>query len=459
MRTRFLISFAVVIAVCLAAVSLFAQQAASQEVRSFLGRGGWLGAEELVQSLEAYYQQNGSWIGAESLLAARGHGQGMGAGRGANPGSNAMANLRLADQNGVILVSNSSAEIGLKASPAELDAATLLQIDGTTRGFLLAESGNTFQVAQFEQILLSRIRSASLQAALIAAAIALLLALLLTGILVRPLRKLTQAASELAGGNFAHRVHVKQPKELAALGEAFNQMAWSIEQAGENRKAMTADIAHELRTPLAVQRAHLEAIQDEVYPLTHQNLEPVLAQNLLLTRLVDDMRLLALADAGALQLNFETVDFVAVVNDMLTRFQAQADNRQITFEAKFNAEQPYIRADNERIQQVMHNLLQNGLRYTPPGGTLWLNLFNQNDSIVLELRDNGDGIAEEALPYIFDRFYRADKARDREQGGSGLGLAIARQLVLAHGGNLQAENHAQGGALFRLVLPNSTQAE
>ena len=370
-----------------------------------------------------------------------------------------MANLRLADQNGVILVSNSSAEIGLNASPAELDAATLLQVDGTTRGFLLAQAGNTFQAAQFEQVLLSRIRSASLQAALIAAAIALLLALLLTGILVRPLRKLTQAASELARGNFAHRVHVKQPRELAALAAAFNQMAGSIEQAGENRKAMTADIAHELRTPLAVQRAHLEAMQDEVYPLTHQNLEPVLSQNLLLTRLVDDLRLLALADAGALQLNFETVDFVAVVTDMLTRFQAQADNRKITFEAKIEVDRPYIRADNERIQQVLHNLLQNGLRYTPPGGTLWFNLFNQNDSIVLELRDNGDGITAEALPYIFDRFYRADKARDREQGGSGLGLAIARQLVLAHGGNLQAENHAQGGALFRLVLPNSSQAE
>lgn len=424
-----------------------------------MGRGGWMGAEDLVQSLEAYYQQNGSWIGADSLLAARGHGHNLGAGHGANPGSNAMASLRLADQDGIILVSNSPGEIGMKASQAELDAATLLEVNGTTRGFLLAQAGNTFQTVLFEQMLLTRIRSASMQAALLAGVIALLLALLLTGILIKPLRTLTQAASELADGNFSHRVHVKQPKELAALGDAFNQMAGSIEQAGQNRKAMTADIAHELRTPLAVQRAHLEALQDEVYPLTHQNLEPVLAQNLLLTRLVDDLRLLALADSGALQLTFESVDFVAVVSDMLTRFQAQADNLQITFETKINAEKCFIKADTERIQQVLHNLLQNGMRYTPPGGSLWLSLFNQDDNIVLELRDNGEGIAPEALPYVFDRFYRSDKARDREQGGSGLGLAIARQLVLAHGGSLQAENHPQGGALFRLILPLSEPGE
>lgn len=454
MRTRFLAAFAIIILVCLLAVSFFAQQATTQEVQSFLGRGGWMGAEELVSSLENYYQQNGSWVGAESLLSARGHGMGMGAGKGTNPStSNAMANLRLADQNGTILSSSNSSEIGQPATREELDAAVVLTVAGKTRGYLLAQAGNTFQAAQFEQVLLTRIRTASWQAALIAAGFALLLALILAGILVRPLKKLTSAASELAGGNFAHRVEIRQPKELVTLAQAFNQMAGSIEQAGQNRKAMTADIAHELRNPLAVQRAQLEALQDEVYPLSHENLEPVLAQNLLLTRLVDDLRLLAMADANALSLNLETIDLQTTVSDMLKRFQAQVDAKKVNFETTFTAKNTMIQADAERIQQVLHNLLQNGLRYTPVGGTIWINLFNNNENLILEIRDSGSGISSESLPYIFDRFYRADKARDREQGGSGLGLAIARHLAQAQGGTLTAENHPRGGALFRLTLP------
>lgn len=454
MRSRFIIAFAIIIAVSLTAVSFFAQQAATNEVRAFLGRGGWLGAEELVSDLENFYAKNGSWTGAEALMSVRGRGQGAGAGKGSNAStSNAQAALRLADANGTILVSSAPAELGQKATPAELESATLLHSDQRTVGYLLAQSGSIAPSSQFEENFLTRVKQATLQAALLAGAIGLILALVLTALLMRPIRELTKAASQLAAGNYAHRVTVKEPKELASLGQAFNQMAISIEQAGKNRKAMTADIAHELRTPLAVQRAQLEAMQDHVYPITEENLDGVLKQNLLLSRMVDDLRILAMADAGALNLIKDSINFLELVQDMVARFQAQAAEKEIRIQFTTRAQQVEIEADSERIQQILNNLMQNGLRYTPQNGTISITLQNDENAITLEVHDSGEGIPEEALPYIFERFYRADKARDREKGGFGLGLAIARQLAQAHDGSLTAENHSQGGALFRLRLP------
>lgn len=454
LRSRFIIAFAIIIAVSLIAVSFFAQQAATNEVRAFLGRGGWLGAEELVSELESFYAQNKSWVGAEALMSVRGRGQGTGAGKGSNAStSNAQASLRLADANGTILVSSTETEIGQQASPSEMENATVLHSGQKTVGYLLAESGSTFQSSQFEENFLAKIKQATLQAALLAGVIGLILAMVLTALLLRPIRELTKAASQLAAGNYAHRVTVKEPKELASLGLAFNQMAISIEQAGKNRKAMTADIAHELRTPLAVQRAQLEAMQDHVYPLTEENLDGVLKQNLLLSRMVDDLRILAMADAGALNLIKDRINFLELVQDMVDRFQAQAAEKNIHIQYTSQAQQVEIEADAERIQQILNNLMQNGLRYTPEHGTISITLKNDTNTITLEVHDSGEGIPEEALPYIFERFYRADKARDREKGGFGLGLAIARQLAQAHDGSLTAENHPQGGALFRLRIP------
>jgi len=454
MRIRFIIAFAIIIAVSLIAVSFFAQQAATNEIRTFLGRGGWLGAEELVNELENYYARNGTWAGAETLMSVRGRGQGAGAGKGTNASnSNAQAGLRLADLDGTILVSSNANEIGQTATPGELENATVLHQNQKTVGYLLAQAGSAVPSAQFEENFLARIKQATLQAALFAGVIGLVLAFLLTALLLRPIRELTKAASQLADGNFAHRVTVKDPQELAALGQAFNQMAASIQQARKNRKAMTADIAHELRTPLSVQRAQLEALQDHVYPITEENLDLVLKQNMLLSRMVEDLRVLALADAGALNLKKERLNFSELVQDMVDRFQAQAAEKNIQILFKALTAKVEIEADTERMQQILNNLLQNGLRYSPQDGKISISLMNDNSMLLLEVHDSGEGIPPDAMPFIFERFYRADKARDREKGGSGLGLAIARQLAEAHNGSLTAENHVDGGALFCLRLP------
>jgi signal transduction histidine kinase len=237
---------------------------------------------------------------------------------------------------------------------------------------------------------------------------------------------------------------------------------------------MTADIAHELRTPLAVQRAHLEALQDGVYPLNPANLAPILEQTHLLSRLVEDLRTLALADAGQLRLDRVPTDLPALARRVIERFQPQAAAQGIAIQLDSapGFPSPVLSLDPARIEQVLANLLTNALRHTPEGGRIAVSVYGSPErrpaamrpateepvsapGVQVSVRDSGPGIPEEALPRVFERFYRADRARSREEGGTGLGLAIARQIAQAHGGSLTAANHPEGGAFFTLTLPFS----
>jgi signal transduction histidine kinase len=313
-----------------------------------------------------------------------------------------------------------------------------------------------------ETALVSRINQAAITAGLIAVGVSLLLASILAFRLLRPIRELTKAANQLAQGDLSQQVPIHGNDELAELGHAFNQMAASLEQAELSRRAMTADIAHELRNPLSVQRANLEALQDGIYPLTPENLNSVLEQNYLLNRLVEDLRTLALVDSGQLTLECTPTDLTALIKRVVERYKPQADSRMISLNVTAPNHGTLISLDPGRVEQIIGNLLSNALRYVPEGGYIDIEIAypsNRNtksspmELVQLTVHDNGPGIPSEALPYLFDRFYRGDRARSRGEGGSGLGLAIARQLAQAHGGDLKAQNHRQGGALFILTLP------
>jgi signal transduction histidine kinase len=200
---------------------------------------------------------------------------------------------------------------------------------------------------------------------------------------------------------------------------------------------------------------------DGVYPLTTKNLGPVLEQNQLLTRLVADLRTIALADAGELDLNILPTDLNRIVSSVVERFRPQADRQQISLGIELDAACPELEADRDRIEQILINLLNNALQYTPEGGEIRISTSCNTQTLgqlagqfaLVEIRDSGSGIPPDALPHIFERFYRVDRSRSREEGGTGLGLAIARKLAEAHGGTLIAANNPEGGALFRLSLP------
>jgi len=451
MRLKLFLSFVLIVFVSVVLVAWIARQGAIGEVRAFMYRGGMSGGEGLTGELENYYQQHGSWEGVETLLQSPGHGQGM-----MGQGNGTMGQrLRIADSSGLIVADSTSASPSGEMTRAEQDSAIALQVDGELVGYLLAEGGMGFN-RQDEQFLVSRLNRAALIAGLVATAVALFLAFFLAYRLLRPVRDLTSAAQNLAMGDLSQRVPVRGDDELAQLGRDFNQMADALQQAGEVRRAMTADIAHELRTPLAVQRASLEALQDGVYELTPENLQPILGQNLLLSRLVDDLRTLALADAGQLTLERVDADLPTLVGRVVERFQPQAAAHQVALSyTSPPAAFPALQLDPLRIEQILNNLLSNALRHTPAGGQVTLMLVPAGRSARLELHDSGPGIPEDALPHVFERFYRADRSRARTEGGSGLGLAIARQLARAHGGDLTAANAPQGGAVFTLTLPLS----
>lgn len=453
MRWRLMLSFFFIVLISVGSVVVLARLGAANEVRAFMFRGGMGDIENLASALEKYYRDHGSWAGVESLLDSPGHGRG----HGMMPGMGGMMNQRfiLADGEGYVVFDSSAARLGSTLSAAELDQSVVLKSGQEQVGYLYAEGGMRFS-SQEERLLVDRLTRAALIAGAIGGILSLLFAGLLAEQLFRPLRTLTQAATRLGRGDLKQRVPVKGSDELAELARTFNHMAASLEEVEERRRAMTADIAHELRTPLAVQRASIEALQDGIYPLTPDQLQPVLEQNLLLTRLVEDLRTLALADAGELSLQKSMVDFSSVVRKVMGQFAPQAASRGIALVLEpselFQVE-AFAFLDADRVEQIINNLLSNALRYTPPGGSIRLRLRSEPEQISLQVHDSGPGIPEEALGRIFERFYRVDKARSRSDGGSGLGLAIAAQLAQAHGGSLTAENHPQGGASFTLTLP------
>lgn len=446
MRLRLLLSFALVVLVSVASVVLVARQNAVTEVGQFMFAGGMSNAQDLVSSLENYYQDHGSWQGVDSLFVNLEQGMGMGGMMGQW--------LRLTDASGNLLVDTAAQPVG-KLGMADLAQATPLHSGQSVVGYLLAQSAMGFNLGD-QSRLVSRLSSGALTAGLVGGGVSLLLALLLAYGLARPVNALTRAAGRLAEGDLSHRVAVRGKGELADLARSFNHMADSLERAETGRRAMTADIAHELRNPLAVQRAHLEALQDGVYPLAPGSLQPILDQNLLLTRLVEDLRTLALAESGQLRLERAPTELPALVEQVAARFVPQVEARRIQMSVSgINQEgvSVPISIDPGRVEQILSNLLSNALRYTPDGGSIDLFLNRSGNSLQVTLRDSGPGIPTEALPHIFERFYRADRSRSRTEGGTGLGLAIARQLAEAQGGTLTATNNPQGGAAFTLTLP------
>jgi signal transduction histidine kinase len=454
MRWRLFLSFTLIALFSIASLLIVVRQTAIQEVRTFMFRGGIAGIEGTVAALEDHFQTHHSWEGADQLLEFPGNRRGNREGQqgfGGMMGGMMNQRLRLADAQGNLILDTDESNPTGTLNDTELQGAISLRMGSETVGYLLPEGGMVFSTGD-DTALLDKLTRAAYVAAGVAIGFALLLAVLLSARLLKPVRALTQAASALADGDLTKRVAVQGDDELANLGQTFNQMAISLENAEESRRAMTADIAHELRTPLAVQRAQLEALQDGVYPATSENLTSILDQNLLLTRLVEDLRTLALVDAGQLQLEKIPTDLPVLVKRILDRYRPQADEKEVDLQFSTHGKCQAINLDPGRMEQILGNLLSNALRYTPDGSWVKVNLECSANRIVLSVHDMGSGIPEESQELIFKRFYRADQGRSRTEGGTGLGLAIARQLAEAQGGQLTAGNHLKGGALFKLTF-------
>ena len=335
---------------------------------------------------------------------------------------------------------------------AALRSGTQVIVNGDTVGYALA-SGERPGRDTFQEQYVRRTTQNLLLAGAGAALLALILGGVLTQSLTRPLRELKAATQAMSQGQLGLQVPIRAQDELGELARSFNSMSAKLAHENQLRRQMTADIAHDLRTPLTVLSGYIEALRDGVLTPQPERFDTMYHEMEHLKRLVEDLRTLSLADAGELPLQLQPVQ----AGDLLTRsqefFRHPAALQQVELVVQVDQDLPELFVDLERMVQVMENLISNALRYSQPGGTITLRAAAENDGVILAVQDNGLGISPEDLPHIFSRFYRGDKARTAAQDESGLGLAIARAIVQAHGGEITVESELGVGSIFKTNLP------
>ncbi|MDT8304762.1 MAG: HAMP domain-containing sensor histidine kinase [Anaerolineae bacterium] len=404
---------------------------------------------EVLNRLADYYRLNGGWEGVEELF-----GSAPATGQGARPGRGQGTGIALADPMGRVIIPGAGNPRGSQLTGEALAGGVPVVVAGETVGFLLGRRGTAAE-DEIAGRFLDQMNRALLLAAGGATAAALVLAILLARTLTRPLRELTRASRALARGELGRQVAVSSGDELGELALAFNQMSAELAGAAERRRRLTADIAHDLRTPLAIIQGHAEALRDGVLPPGAETFTLIHDEAQRLGRLVEDLRTLSRAEAGELPLNSREVDAKELLAHLAAAYAPQAQARRIRLSTSAGPDLVAVRADPDRLAQVLGNLVDNALRHTPPGGEVTLTATRHGEELWLQIADNGPGIAPGDLPHIFERFYRGDRARSRQSGGSGLGLAIAHSLTAAHGGRLWAESEPGQGATFTVALPNA----
>jgi two-component system sensor histidine kinase BaeS len=328
----------------------------------------------------------------------------------------------------------------------------LIDVDGMTVGWLVtpfpdrlpSESDQRFQREQLEAT--SVIGALS---ALLAAAVSIFLA----RIFLAPVRRLARATHELSVGDYASRVSVTSNDELGQLGQDFNRLAHTLERNEALRREMVADISHELRTPLAVLRGEMEALQDGVRPFTPGALSSLQSEVRLLSKLIDDLYELSLADVGALSYRMLPVDLGEIAGQAVDSFRERCAARGLAVNTIVETPGAVIEGDAQRLTQLMNNLLENSLRYTDPDGIVQVSVRTEGDNLVVECQDSEPGVPEQYLPRLFDRLFRVDASRSRESGGAGLGLAICQRIVESHHGTITAIPSPLGGLCIRIEFP------
>jgi len=440
LQFRLLLTFAVVIAVVLGVVALFASETSSGELeqqeqfqRNRLDR-------VMQMSLTRHYSLMGGWAEVQTPIEMMAQFNGE--------------RLVLVDMHGTVLADSESTLIG-QSFPEDWSGREIPVIVWNRLIAIVYESpgpeGKTGEAAGFE----SNVGSSLLWAALIAGSVAIVLTFFLSRRILHPIGALTSAARRLGKGDLGQRVNVKSRDEVGELATTFNAMADELERAEQLRRNLVADAAHELRTPLSNIRGYLEALSDGVIEPDASTIESMHEEALLLAHLADDLQELALADAGELKLDIRANDLADIVRKAVAAIQPQATARNISVETKLAPDLPPVMVDAERIGQVLRNLLSNAVTYTKEEGNVSVSVMALGEWVQVSVADSGIGIPAEDLPFIFERFYRADKSRSRATGGVGLGLTIIKHLVEAHSGSTEAYSEEGQGSTFVFTVPRA----
>lgn len=392
----------------------------------------------LVDRLTIYYDRSGSWVGVEVIFGMYGGVPGM-------PRMRLPLQFTLRDSGERVVFSN--------ADGADYLAGAIVLFNrtrpvGTLEVWL---DGPPSDYAIIEPLV-----NALILIAVVGSSVGLIVSIWVSRGLTAPLERLADAARRLARRDLSQRVTVAGTQEIRDVATAFNDMADALQESERLRSNLIADVAHEIRTPLTVLQGNLRAIIDGVYALDREEVFRIYDQTRLLSRLVNDLHELALSDARQLVLHREQVDVRALVQGCVELFEPVAESAAIALTVTYEGDMPIIDGDPGRLQQVLNNLFVNAVRHTDEGGAIRLTVRRQGDGVEIVMRDTGEGIPAEHVPYVFERFYRVDSQRSRETGGTGLGLAIIRALVLAHGGTIAVTSSTapvDHGTTFTIRLP------
>jgi two-component system OmpR family sensor kinase len=417
---------------------------------------------QLPVVLAEYYVAHHGWTGVEAVLS----------------GAQAIAivrrektlGLRLSDKDGH-LVTFYPAQAGVPdTEQTESEQTIPIEALGETVGYLdmvqiidtsapAADSDRPDRPPDLERSALGRLTGWLAAVAVVVGAVGIPVGVWVSRSLTAPLNRLAEGARALGTGDLSRRVEVTGSSEVRQVAHAFNEMAADLQQAEMLRRNLMADVAHELRTPLSVLQGNLRAILDDIYPLDKVEVARLYDETRLLSRLVDDLRQLALAESGQIDLKLQTVDLAVLATTAVDALSSAAEDKGITLKLAPPPGPLPLQADAARLTQVLRNLLVNAFNHTPAGGQVTVSVGRQLDSVWLTVQDTGGGIPPEHLPHVFDRFYRVDPARSRSNGGVGLGLAIVRAIVEAHGGRVTvASDGVPGrGSTFTIALPTAHQ--
>lgn len=404
---------------------------------------------ELVETLEEYYYANGTWAGVGRIIQLYARQQWPGEGPQRDPF------FTLVNKGGVVVFAGPGYRLGEQVPQRELERGLPIEVGGEQVGTLVTgRVPGPIQRNPREEEFIRRTNLLLVYSAVGASVIALLLGIFLSQTLTRPIRELTEATHAVAEGKLGQQVSVHSKDEMGELAASFNKMSADLARSTDARKQMTADIAHELRTPLSLILGHAEAVHDGVLPPTRENFEIVRDEALRLERLVDDLRTLSLADAGELSINRQEVSVEKLLKDVQAAYLHTARQKDVKIEVDIASEIPKIHIDPVRMTQVFSNLVDNALRHTPEGGRIVLSAQNVEGGVAFYIQDSGPGLRGKEANRVFERFYRTDSARHRDQGGSGLGLAIAKSIVQAQNGQIWAESPPGQGLKITIRFPS-----
>jgi len=398
-------------------------------------------SDQIPNRLRAHYlSQSLSWEGVQSVVE--------------ETASISGAHIILVAVNGTVIADSQGKLLGEYYNPDSPGSNLTMPWSGEILGkvYIISDPEADPYLAPFRR-LSDSINRFLLLGGSVAIGIALILTFVLSRRISSPIGVLANAARRLGRGDLSQRVQFQGKGEVGVLAQAFNSMAADLEHAEQLRRNLVADVAHELRTPLSNIQGYLEAIRDRVMKPNAATIRSLNEETALLSRLVDELQELSLAEAGKLKLVYQAEDIAKLVKQAVTPWQPQVAAKEISLSLDLPDNLPLVNIDRQRVNQVLHNLLENAVAHTHKGGTINVAAITQGDWVEVCVSDTGEGIPAEDLPNIFERFYRVDRSRARATGGSGLGLTIARRLVEAHGGEIAVQSELGKGSSFSFTLP------